>query len=1180
MEFMEKEIEKSECAKQEEEILKFWRTQKIFEKSLIKPAPGGEFVFYDGPPFATGLPHFGHLLPTSLKDAIPRYQTMRGRRVTRRWGWDCHGLPIENLIEKELGLKSKKDIEEYGLELFNQKARASVLRYATEWQKVIPRMGRWVDMVNDYKTMDSGYTESVWWVFKTLHDKGLVYEGYKSMHLCPRCETTLANFEVNLGYKDITDLSVYMKFELVDKPGTYLLVWTTTPWTLPGNVALAINPKTNYVRIKMGEIDENYILAKDKIAEVLKDKNFEVVEEFAGERLIGKKYKPLFDYYQGSTLRDAQGRTLSNDNGWQIYAADFVITEEGTGVVHIAPAFGEDDMRLGEEKNLPFIQHVTRDGRFEAVVKDFAGLPVKPKDDSSATDVLIIKYLAKKNLLLAKKKITHSYPHCWRCDTPLLNYAANSWFIKVTELKDKLLAANRKVNWLPEHIRDGRFGKWLEGARDWAVSRQRFWGAPLPIWRCEKCKKVKVLGGLEDLKKNVKKSGNKYFVMRHGEAENNVKNILSSRADNPHHLTERGRAMVQDSVLKLKTAGIDLIISSDFLRARETAEIVAQTLGLGPEAVVHDVRLGEMNHGDFNNQPLSVYRDYFKNADDYFTKRLPNGESYLDAKRRMGDALYDLESKYRGRSILIISHESPIWLLFSAAAGVDAPGAQVLRGSTEDFIKNAEVRTLSFVPLPHNRDYELDFHRPYIDQIKLACECLPAAADGNEMTRIEDVFDVWFESGSMPYGQAGYHGQAEKFPFPADFIAEGLDQTRGWFYSLLVLGVGLLGESPYRNVIVNGLILAEDGQKMSKRLNNYPDLNLTINKYGADALRFYLLSSPAVHADDFNFSEAGLGEMMRRVIIRLRNVLAFYQLYPVDFPVAGTSPDYFLDSWIWARWNELRAEMTEAFDHYQVDLAVRPIDTFIDDLSTWYLRRSRDRLRSLDVQTSAASRANLRAVLGATARLIAPVTPFLAEEIWQARRAPTDPESVHLADWPREMLITEKNSQSFSPQSLIENMRRAREIVSRALEKRSQGGIKVRQPLARLKIKKSFAANLPADFLELIKEEVNVVEAEIADELTEEIWLDTTITPELKLAERRRELVRLINDERKKVGLSVGESATLLVVAGPAGRQFLDESRLDLARTAVEIKYNAELPDGLIFDIGTETIKLKITNTG
>lgn len=443
----EKPVPKSKLAETEEKILAFWEKNDIFKKSLEQPSPKGNFVFYDGPPFATGEPHYGHVVPGTIKDIIPRYKTMRGYNVRRRWGWDCHGLPVENIVEKELKLASKKDILDYGIGKFNEKAQQSVMRYADDWRRIIPRLGRWVDMEDDYRTMDAGYTQSVWWAFSELHKKGLIYEGFKSMNLCPRCETTLSNFEVTQGYKDITDISVYVKFQI--EPNTFLLAWTTTPWTLPGNAALAVGPAITYVKVKIGEAF--YILAKDRLS-VLKEA-YTVEKEILGKDLVGTKYTPVFDMY----IKEGK-----------VYPAEFVTTTDGTGIVHIAPAFGQDDYELGKKYDLKFIQHVTPDGKMAA---PFEGLDAKPKDDHQRTDVEVIKYLAGKGTLFAKEKLVHSYPHCWRCDTPLLNYASSSWFVKVPDFKNKLVSENKKVHWVPESVGQNRFGNWLEGARDWAISR-------------------------------------------------------------------------------------------------------------------------------------------------------------------------------------------------------------------------------------------------------------------------------------------------------------------------------------------------------------------------------------------------------------------------------------------------------------------------------------------------------------------------------------------------------------------------------------------------------------------------------------------------------------------------------------------------------------------------------------
>ncbi len=584
--------EKSDVAKREEDVLAFWRENKIFEKSLEKD--GGSFVFYDGPPFATGEPHYGHMLASVIKDAVPRYQAMNGKKVLRRWGWDCHGLPVENLIEKKLNLKTKKDIIDYGIGKFNKEAKDSVLEYADIWKEFIPRTGRWIDMENDYRTMDKTYTESVWWSFKNLYNKGLIYKGFKSMHLCPRCETTLSNFEVNLGYKDITDISVYVEFKLEDEPNTFLLVWTTTPWTLPGNTALAINKDIEYVEVS-GEVEGNkYIVAKSRVEAVFK-KDFKILRNIAVSEIVGKRYKPLFNYYCNDTNLE------NRENAWKVYDGDFVTSEDGTGIVHIAPAFGNDDYGLLKKYNLPFIQHVKTDGTFKDEVLDFKGFSVKPKseekDGHQKTDIEIIKYLAHKDLLFGKEKIVHSYPHCWRCDSPLLNYATSSWFVKIENLKEKMLENNSKVKWIPKQIGENRFGNWIEGAPDWAISRSRFWGAPLPVWSDDKGKEY-VFESVQDLKKYIPKRNN-YFLIRHGEADNNIGDRIMTKIDDKCSLTEIGKKEVFDSSNILKDKQIDIIFSSPFIRTKETAEIVKQEIGFKDE-IIFDQRLYEIQAGKFD----------------------------------------------------------------------------------------------------------------------------------------------------------------------------------------------------------------------------------------------------------------------------------------------------------------------------------------------------------------------------------------------------------------------------------------------------------------------------------------------------------------------------------------------------------------------------------------------------
>lgn len=1165
---------KNPRAKKEEETLAFWQKQEIFKKSLDKEAPKGEYVFYDGPPFATGTPHFGHILAGTIKDFIGRYKTMRGYRVPRRWGWDCHGLPVENIVEKELGLKTKKDIEDYGIEKFNAVARKSVMAYVDDWKKIVPRLGRFVDMENDYKTMDSSFTETVWWIFNQLNKKGLVYEGFKSMHLCPRCETTLSNFEVNQGYKDITDISVTVKFAVTGEPNTYFLAWTTTPWTLPGNVALAVGPEVDYVKIKVMPAGENYILAKSRLG-IIKD-NYAVVEEFKGAKIIGKSYKPVFDYYNNS-------QTKNIANGFKVYGASFVTTEDGTGIVHIAPAFGEDDLNLGKEKNLPFIQHVGMNGQFKSEVKDFVGIDVKPKDDHQSADILIIKYLAGKGTIFAKEKIIHPYPHCWRCETPLLNYASSSWFIEVTKFRDKLVKANKNIKWVPADIRGGRFGKWLTGARDWAVSRSRYWGAPLPVWRCDKCEKKEFLGSVADIKKRTSR-GNNFFVIRHGESDNNILGIISSDPKRGHHLTERGRNQVREAAEKLKSKKIDYIYVSPFVRTQESAQIIRDVLNFDKSKIFTDNRLHEVYGGELDGKTDAEYQKFFENRLEKFTKTPKGGENYTDIKNRMTECIYDINSKHEGQNILIISHNTPVWLMFAGTQGLNHEETISLRHEAHDFIKNSEVKVMPFAPIPHNHVYELDLHRPYIDEIIFKCNC----PQGGQMRRVPEVFDCWFESGSMPFSQAHYPFEnLDKFNphpglfrksvgFPAEFIGEGLDQTRGWFYTMLVLSVALFGESSYKNVIVNGIILTQDGKKMSKSLKNYPDPMIVVDKYGADALRYYLLASPVVKGEDLCFSEMGVNEVMKKILMRLDNVHSFYEMYSqnTSVPVKNFVPvsENVLDQWILALLNKLIFETTTAIDKYELDRATRPIADFVDDLSTWYLRRSRDRFKSVNKKDKAQAIETTRFVLEELSKIIAPAMPFYAEELYQKVKSFAGLESVHLAVWP----VAQKLSGI--EEKIIVNMAEVRKITSLGLEARSKANIKVRQPLSKLEVKSEKLKERDGiEYFDLIKDEVNIKEVIWDGTVAGEVELDLNITPELKAEGQVRELCRAIQELRKQEKLNPTDAINLKIKTADAGRKLVQKFEVDI-RKATLIKNISfeELIVGAITKVDDMNFELKI----
>ncbi|MEI6396696.1 MAG: class I tRNA ligase family protein [Candidatus Taylorbacteria bacterium] len=1218
----------------EERILSFWKEKGIFEKTLEKKAPKGEFTFYDGPPFATGTPHYGHLLAGTMKDVIPRYKTMQGYHVARRWGWDCHGLPVENLIEKELGLKSKKDILDFGIGKFNETARGSVMRYADEWRKVIPRLGRFVDMNHDYRTMDSSYTESVWWIFKNLYDKGLIYEGFKSMNLCPRCETTLSNFEVAQGYRDITDISVYVKFKVNEgaerkaqgeseaRGATYLIAWTTTPWTLPGNVALAVNPKIDYVKVHLvatentpiGSASETYIVAESRLAATFKDKPYEIVEKIHGSDLVGLSYEPLFDYYSRNSSGAGDKGLKNAQNGWKIYAADFVTTEDGTGIVHIAPAFGADDYDLLKKYDLPFVQHVAVDGTFKKEVTDFAGQHVKPKDtpeDKNAhqnADIEVIKWLAHSGKLFEKEKLVHSYPHCWRCETPLINYASSSWFVKVTAIKEKLVKVNKKISWVPEEVGSGRFGNWLEGARDWAISRSRFWGAPIPVWREEGegrktqgASELHIIGSLADIKK-YSKAKNTYYVMRHGQSEGNVVGTLNGDPQKTNHLTAVGREQVKKSAASIKKFGIDTIVASPFMRTQETAKIVADGLGLrglGQKiSIVTDNRLHERAMGEWEGKLVEDFGKEF-HTEDAFTKGPKSGENYSDIRKRIGEFMYDMESKYSGKTILIVTHGGPATVLTAVCRGFS--DMETVEYEKDNYLNNAEFRALDFIPLPHNSNYELDLHRPFIDEIELRTE------NGNKLTRVSDVFDCWFESGAMPWASNHYpFGDIKKFDprsnvlgglfrrsraYPADFIAEGQDQTRGWFYSMLVLGVALFGTSPYKKVLVNGMVLAEDGEKMSKSKQNYPDPMLIVEKYSADALRYYLMSSPVVHSQDLCFSEKGVDEVTKKVINRLLNVVSFYEMYGNEGErrkAQGESGSQsasknVLDLWIIVRLNETIAQVTAGLEAGELDRAARPFMDLVDDLSTWYLRRSRDRFKAEDLVEKNAALETTKFVLMETAKIMAPFMPFVAEDIYNrvgGGIVAGSLESVHLESWPTADKLTKTDGE------LLADMKLVRTIASQGLEARMSAKINVRQPLQSLKVKSlkdKKQGVLTKDLISIIADEVNVKEVifEAQDTVGLSVELDVTMTAELKEEGMVRELIRAIQDLRKEKGLTIDDKATIVVETDEVGHKFIEKNKDTISRATLlkGIEWGSvagENVSGEALKIGDIAMKIKL----
>jgi isoleucyl-tRNA synthetase len=817
----------------EREILKFWETHKTFQKSLEQRRDGKEFVFYDGPPFATGLPHYGHLLAGTIKDIVPRYQAMRGHYVERRFGWDCHGLPVEYEMEQELKISGKRDIEKLGVDVFNEKCRSIVLRYTREWRQVVTRMGRWVDFDHDYKTMDLSYMESIWWVFKTLWDRKLIYEGNKILPYCPRCATPLSNFETNQGYEEVQDPAITVRFAVEGQPNTYILAWTTTPWTLPSNMALAVGAKITYVKIRDGA--DVYYLAKDRLPVYYKkDAAIEVLEELTGSGLVGFRYEPLFPYFAAKKTEGA----------FRVVAADFVSTEDGTGIVHIAPGFGEDDYQLGQKEKLPVVCPVDDEGRFMQAIPDYVGREVKEADAD------IMRRLKQEGKLVHLSTINHSYPHCWRCDTPLIYRAISTWFVRVEQIRDRIVAANKKINWMPDHLQEGRFGKWVEGARDWAISRNRYWGAPLPIWRNKDGSEIVCIGSVEELEK---RSGKKVT----------------------------------------------------------------------------------------------------------------------------------------------------------------------------------------------------DLHKHFVDKIEI-----PSERGGEPLRRIPEVLDCWFESGAMPYAQSHYPFEnKERFEahYPADFIAEGLDQTRGWFYTLNVLSTALFDQPAFKNVVVNGLVLAEDGRKMSKRLKNYPDPSYIIDGYGADALRLYMIHSPVVRAENLCFSEEGVKHSLRHLLIPWWNAYSFFVTYaridkwsPENIrpsAIGQRQSDHLLDRWIRSSLERLTQDVVTAMDRYDLQQAVRPFVQFIEELTNWYIRRSRRRFwKSSDDADKAQAYATLYHVLLTLSKIAAPFVPFMSELIYRNLRTPDMPESVHLCDFP----VADGSGRD---KDLEEQMSLVMAVVGMGRQLRADFNLKVRQPL-------------------------------------------------------------------------------------------------------------------------------------
>ncbi len=848
----------------EEEILRFWETENIFERSLSERADAKPFVFYDGPPFATGLPHYGHLLAGTIKDIIPRYMTMRGHYVQRRFGWDCHGLPIEALAQEALGLAGAGAIKQAGVDVFNEKCRSMVQTYVGEWRKTVSRMGRWVDFDNDYKTMDLSFMETIWWVFKQLWDQKRIYRAYRIMPYSWKLTTPLSNFEANSNYKQVQDPDITVRVRLVsghalagnsDAP-LYALIFTTTPWTLPENLALCVGPDIDYVIVKDHAGGEHYLLAEARLAaHFKKPEDYTVVDKLKGSALAGWTYEPLFDYYR------------DHANAFRILNDAFVSTTDGTGIVHMAPAYGEDDYRVCRAAGIDLVDPLDEECKFTKAIPEYEGMFCKDADK------LIIKRLKDNGQLVRHSTLVHSYPFCERTDTPLIYRAIDAWYVKVEDLRDELVAQNDQVYWMPGYVGEKRFGNWLKDAKDWNISRNRFWGSCIPVWIAED--------------------------------------------------------------------GSDMICVGSI----------------------------------------------------------------------------------------------------------------------------AELEQLSGQKVT-------DLHKHIVDKITFV-------KDGKKYKRTPEVLDCWFESGSMPYAQHHYPFEnKDRFDhcFPADFIAEGLDQTRGWFYTLLIISTALFKKSAFRNVVVNGLVLAEDGRKMSKRLKNYPDPMHILNSYGADSLRLYMIYSPVVRAEDLCFTEQGVVHSLRHLLIPLWNAYSFLVTYAridgwTPEKSAGLSPSAnLLDQWIESSMERLNEQVVSALDGYDLQSSVKPFVQFIDDLTNWYIRRSRRRFwKSSNDNDKLQAYRTLYNVLLRLSKIAAPFVPFISEEIYRNLRTPDMPVSVHLCDFP--LARSEGRNRE-----LEARMEAVLEVVSLGRQLRTEHNLKVRQPLAGIHVVSHKQDNIDhaRALEELILDELNV----------------------------------------------------------------------------------------------------------